>query len=138
MRSQAARRKLSATDTRNLRTLLLLSSFESPEIGERIAQARRHAGLRQEDLADMIGVSTRTVQGYELGETSQYRRLKAISEVTGRPVEWFLHGDRPDEADPTTIAELRDAIAELRLLMERILDRLDDGPGQRRAASGRP
>jgi transcriptional regulator with XRE-family HTH domain len=131
------RNKLSATDTRNLRTLLLLSVFEGQEIGARIKRAREEKGLRQEDLADLINVSTRTIQGYEAGETSQYRRLKAIGEVTGRPVEWFLHGDRPEDVEATTVAELRAEVAAVRLLVERILERLD-GPETRPAARGRP
>jgi transcriptional regulator with XRE-family HTH domain len=118
MRSQVARRKLSATDTRNLRTLLLLNIFEGQKIGERIKQARNEKGLRQEDLADLINVSTRTIQGYELGETNQYRRLKVISEVLGRPVEWFLHGDL-EQTDPATIVAIRDELAAVRSQVER-------------------
>jgi transcriptional regulator with XRE-family HTH domain len=115
MRSQVARRQLSATDTRNLRTLLLLSAFEDKEIGRRIAQARNVKGLRQEDLAPLIGVSTRSIQGYELGEVSPYKHLKAISEVLGRPVEWFLHGD--ETVDPERFAAL---LGRLELLVARL------------------
>lgn len=99
MRSQAARKKVSATDARNLRTLLLLNVFEPEEIGDRIRQARERAGLRQEDLADLIEMSTRQVQNYEAGESKQYGKLKAIAGATGVTVEWLLHGD-PEAPEP--------------------------------------
>jgi transcriptional regulator with XRE-family HTH domain len=138
MRSQATRKNLSATDTRNLRKLLLLSIFEGEEIGQRIAQARREKGLRQEDLADLLNVSTRTVQGYELGETSQYRRLQTISQILDRPVEWFLHGDKNgDSAEADEFSQLRSDVAELRELVERILAFLPHA-AEPPAGAGRP
>ena len=96
MRSQVTRKKISATEARNLRTLLLLNVFEPQEIGARIQQAREKAGLRQEDLADLIDVATRTVQNYEAGDTKPFAKLKLIAEATGTPVEWLLHGDPED------------------------------------------
>lgn len=93
MRSQVARKKLSVTDARNLRTLLLLNVFEPEEIGDRIKRARERAGLRQEDLADLIGMSTRQVQNYEAGESKQYGKLRAIAGATGVSVDWLLHGE---------------------------------------------
>lgn len=40
------------------------------EIGERLAQVRKSAGLKQEDFADKYGVSATTQLGYEKGKTS--------------------------------------------------------------------
>jgi transcriptional regulator with XRE-family HTH domain len=93
MRSQVARKFLSATEARNLRTLLLLNVFEPQEIGDRIKRARERAGLTQEELGDLIGVSTRQVQNYEAGESKQYSRLKQIAAVVGTTPEALLHGD---------------------------------------------
>ena len=81
-----------------MRTLLLLNVFEPEEIGDRIRRAREKAGLRQEDLADLIGTSTRQVQNYEAGDSKQYSRLKAIAAATDVTVEWLLHGDREEDA----------------------------------------
>lgn len=78
--------------------------FELVAIGERIAKAREEAGLRQEDLADMIERSTRTVQSYEAGTSSPYRKIREISAVTGRSVEWLLHGDPQDDPPPKDLA----------------------------------
>jgi transcriptional regulator with XRE-family HTH domain len=87
-----SRKKLSATDVRNLRTLLLLSVFDSQAIGDRIAQARNETGLTQEEIADLVGVSTRSWQGYEAGDVVPYRHMRRIEEVTRRSVVWILHG----------------------------------------------
>lgn len=133
MRSQVTRKNLSATNARNLRTLLLLNVFEPEEIGGRIKQARERAGLRQEDLADLIEVSNRTVQNYEAGETKPFAKLKAVAAATGVTVEWLLHGDPEQpaaQASSTEIAGLRAEIAEIRELVERVLDRLDGPPAR--------
>lgn len=82
---------------RNLRTLLLADVFDQGAIGERIARAREEAGLRQEDLAELVGVATRTIQNYEAGSTTAYRKINKISEVTARSVEWILHGEKQEQ-----------------------------------------
>lgn len=99
MRSQVARRNLSSQELRNLRTLLLLNVLEPEEIGGRIKLARERAGLRQEDLADLVNVSTRTIQNYEAGDTKQYSALQLIARATAVSVEWLLHGDRDPQPD---------------------------------------
>lgn len=110
MRSQVARKNLSATEIRNLRTLLLVSVFDREAIGKRIKQAREEAVLsgdgvvlRQEDLADLVGVSTRTIQNYEAGTTSPFGKLKQIAAILGPTVEWFLYGD-PAVSEPSDLA----------------------------------
>jgi transcriptional regulator with XRE-family HTH domain len=114
MRSQGARKKASATNARNLRTLLLLNVFEPEEIGDRIKQARDRAGLRQEDLADLIGMSTRQIQNYEAGESKQYAKLRAIAEATGVRVEWLLHGDEETVSRDEELHALREELGEVR------------------------
>lgn len=126
------RKKLSATDARNLRTLLLLNVFAPEEIGARIAQARIEAGLTQEELAALIGVSTRSLQGYEAGAVKPYRHIERIAEALDRPVSWFLHGDQP-EPDQSEVSRLADEVAAMRRLVERLLelaDRDDEEPPQ--------
>lgn len=127
MRSQVARRKVSATEARNLRTLLLLNVFEPEEIGARIQTARERAGLRQEDLADLIGVANRTVQNYEAGATKPYARLKAIAEATGATVEWLLHGDpEPGEVSPGELSALQTELAAARGDLAALAGHLDE------------
>jgi transcriptional regulator with XRE-family HTH domain len=62
-------------------------------IGRRIAQARREAGLTQEELAGLIGVTTRSVQGYEAGTVTPFRHLRKLEEVTEKPRGWLLYGE---------------------------------------------
>src|SRR6266487_3103015 len=110
MRNQVARRKLSATNARSLRTLLLLNVFASEEIGARIARARAEAGLTQEDLGDLIDLSTRQVQNLEAGVSKPYKHLESIAGATGKPTEWFLH------ESVTESGRLDEALAELAAL----------------------
>lgn len=113
------RKKLAATEVRNLRTLLLLSVFEPEDIGARIAQARREAGLTQEDLGDLVGVSTRSLQGYESGDVVPYRHIGKLSDVLQRPAAWFLHGEATeDEAtNSERLARIEIQLAEIRGLL---------------------
>lgn len=59
-------------------------------IGRRMAQARKEAGLTQEELAKRIGYIARSVAGWERDETHpRPKALNAVAEATGRPVSWF-------------------------------------------------
>lgn len=116
MKTQVKTRKnLSATEARNLRTLLLLSVFEPQDIGARIAAARKQAGLTQEELGDLIGLSTRSVQGYEAGDVPPYKHLDKISEVVRRSVGWLLHGETEIEgASNDRLERIETQLAEIR------------------------
>jgi transcriptional regulator with XRE-family HTH domain len=89
---------------------------ELSEIGRRIARARAAAGLTQQQLADELGVSRRSVQGYESGSIAPYRRLDRLSELLDRPAGWFL-------ADPAASRDdvLQQALREHRARLERDL-----------------
>jgi transcriptional regulator with XRE-family HTH domain len=96
-----------------------MAQFEAKEIGARIGQARREAGLTQEQLAEMAPFSYRSLQDYERGLTIPYRQLRDISKLLGRPVEWFLRGDIGEE--PSVLARL-DEVLERMGELERRLD----------------
>lgn len=129
------RKKLAATDARNLRTLLLLSVFEPQDIGARIATARKEAGLTQAELADLVGVSTRSLQGYEAGEVVPYRHMAKLAEITKRPVAWFLHGDE-EILEPHEELRLmvREEVAAVLARVEEMLDGRDREPQEPPAA----
>lgn len=113
-----------------MRKLLLLNVFASEQIGARIKQAREEAGLRQEDLHDLIGLSLRQVQNLEAGVSKPYKHLNAIAEVTNRPFDWFLHGETKNEDRlETALAEL----GALRIQVEQILALLEAPSRPRRA-----
>lgn len=132
--------KASATNTRNLRTLLLLNVFEPEEIGDRIKRARERAGLRQEDLADLIGTSTRQVQNYEAGATKQYSKLRQIAEATGCQVEDLLHGEgwaTPDEGRLDQVLEAVEGLqADVREI-RRLVEALREAPARDAQAASR-
>jgi DNA-binding XRE family transcriptional regulator len=58
---------------------------ELQELGRRIAQARAAAHLTQEELAEELGVTRRSVQGYEAGVVAPYRHLERLAEVLACP-----------------------------------------------------
>ena len=63
-------------------------------IGSRIRLARRDAGLTQDQLAERVGYSRRSVPGWERNETHpRPGALARIADVTGRPVSWFYEDE---------------------------------------------
>jgi transcriptional regulator with XRE-family HTH domain len=72
-------------------------------LARRIAEARRDAGLTQADLAATMGVSVAAVQTWEQGTfTPRPKRLHALAEALGKPVEWFVSEapDAPGQSPP--------------------------------------
>jgi transcriptional regulator with XRE-family HTH domain len=137
-----------------------MSQFAAKEIGGRIALARNERGLTQDQLTELSTFSKRALQGWEAGANIPYRNMQELSLLLGRPVEWFLHGESPDEDDglprlELRLAELSDAVSALaqqfQEATEAVLTRLQEierrlpSPSERaqpkapgRRASGRP
>lgn len=126
-RNGAATQRTAATKGRNFRTFLLVSQLEGRAIGERIAQARREAGLTQEQMAELATFSKRSLQDYEAGVTIPYAHMHEISALLKKPVPWFLHGE-PDEGELERLREevvgTRGEIAGLRQAVTEIRDQL--------------
>ena len=79
------------------------------EVGARIAEARRHAGLTQRELAGMLDVTVRTVQNYEAGVAVPYRHLRTIESLGHKRPGWILDGGDNDDL-LATIWALHDAM----------------------------
>src|SRR3954469_21285941 len=80
----------------------------SDAIGRRVAEGRQAAGLTQRELAELLGIKERSVQAWEQGETSPYRRLSELTRLLNRSEHWILYGPHPlDElwGDPARGAE---------------------------------
>ncbi|KKC98431.1 MULTISPECIES: helix-turn-helix transcriptional regulator [Photobacterium] len=63
-------------------------------IASRIKEAREWKGLTQVHMAQQLGVARQTYLDLETGKTEpKVRLLSAISEITERPLTWFVYGD---------------------------------------------
>lgn len=77
------------------------------EIGERIALARKEAdGMTQRELADLIGVTERSVAAYEAGDVIPYRFMRQLEQLLNRPASWLLYGEHGQTSDEA-IAKLQ-------------------------------
>lgn len=86
------------------------------EVGRRIAQARKEfdgRGMTQKDLADLLGVSERSVAAYEGGEVIPYRFIRKLEECLERPAAWFLHGTEVVDRDEQ-LQEILDILKTIR------------------------
>jgi transcriptional regulator with XRE-family HTH domain len=67
--------------------------------------------MSQRELADLLGVTGRSIQAYEQGEVIPYRFVRQLESALGRPAAWFLHGDAAvnvrDEQYDEILRELR-------------------------------
>lgn len=78
----------------------LMAELSRAAIAQRIATARKQAGLDQPELADLMHVHYRTVQDWESvkKQATPWDRLDEIAAVTGITKEWILHGERAEGA----------------------------------------
>lgn len=108
-------------------------------LGDRLTAAREAAGLQADTLADRLGVSTETLESWELDQAEPraalMARLAGMLEVT---LPWLLTGEGEgprDDSIPPALAS--SAIAELRELsrilgdaaqrLERLEEMLNNG-----------
>jgi transcriptional regulator with XRE-family HTH domain len=61
-------------------------------MGRRIRQIRKGKGLRQWELAKLLGTTQSAVHKYEHGVIPEPRRLVELSRIGGTSVEWVLTG----------------------------------------------
>lgn len=79
--------------------------LSSVEIGRKIKEFRKHKGLSQERLAELIGLSFQQVQKYEAGTNRlNTDKLQALANILSIPVAAFFE-DQPIEALPFTEQE---------------------------------
>ena len=83
------------------------------DVGRRLAEARRAAGLDAADLATQLGIEPSVVEDWETGRTTPSgHRLARLAGLLGVSLSWLVvgHGTEPVERDQA-ISELRQAIA---------------------------
>ena len=63
-------------------------------IASKIIEARKTAGLKQDELAKMVGVSVTSANLWENGkQIPKLESLIAIAKITKRPLVWFFSSD---------------------------------------------
>ncbi|HEY3174793.1 MAG TPA: helix-turn-helix transcriptional regulator [Candidatus Polarisedimenticolia bacterium] len=62
------------------------------EIGARIKRLRKEAGLRQWQLAELIGATQPAIHMYERGVLPEPKRLLELARIGNTSVEWILTG----------------------------------------------
>ncbi|MBD3363290.1 helix-turn-helix domain-containing protein [Candidatus Dojkabacteria bacterium] len=63
-------------------------------LGRRLKEARGEAGLSQLQVAVALGVSDKTISGYESGRISPpINKLQKIADLLKKPVSYFIGSD---------------------------------------------
>jgi transcriptional regulator with XRE-family HTH domain len=71
-------------------------THEKQAIGQRVAAARRRAGLTQRELAEVLKVGVKTVQAWEQGRADPYRRTNDLERALSVEREWlFASSEEP-------------------------------------------
>lgn len=88
-------------------------------VGRRLRLRRTILAMKQEELADAVGVTYQQIQKYERGDTRlTVGRLFDIGLVLGVPIEWFLdglHDDGPVHGGLSAMLADRDAAELVRI-----------------------
>ncbi len=65
--------------------------IDRKQLGQRIKEARQRSGFSQQQLANAVGVSDKTISAYEVGRVEPpLDTLDKLCEVTRHPVAFFL------------------------------------------------
>jgi transcriptional regulator with XRE-family HTH domain len=69
-----------------------VDTINKKEIGARIKKLRKESGLRQWQLAEMIGATQPAIHMYERGVLPEPKRLLELARIGNTTVEWILTG----------------------------------------------
>jgi len=113
------------------------AGHNNEEIGRRIRFKRKQKLLSMEELALRVGVSSRTIQDYELGKTGAWRKLREIGDALETPPNWFIEGDEPSSSAEELreisrqLDEMHQTVRDLVGAMRLLLDRHGEPAGRR-------
>jgi transcriptional regulator with XRE-family HTH domain len=101
-------------------------------IGERIKKARLDKGLSLEKLGDLLGVTRQAVNQWEKGESDPAKRIEALSEHLGKPLEYFYGAKRDPDDLADQIAQLdQDQQDIIRRMVKQMLGQAEKGQGRK-------
>jgi transcriptional regulator with XRE-family HTH domain len=108
-----------------------MNDLDKAAMGRRIRQIRSQAGLRQWELARLLGTTQSAVHKYEHGVVPEPRRLMELARIGGTSIEWILSGrhwengseerERPTPDLLRTAALLREIEPDMRPSVEEAL-----------------
>lgn len=76
--------------------------------------------MKQRELADLLGVTERSVIAYEQGDVVPYRFMRELERVLDTSAAWLLHGETTNE---DTV--VREELKALREAIETLTAKLD-------------
>jgi transcriptional regulator with XRE-family HTH domain len=78
------------------------------EFKDKLKSERERAGLTQKQLADIVGLSDRTIQNYEHGRggAARFEHVRAIAEALNIKTEELIGETAPKKSDSENIAQL--------------------------------
>jgi len=77
-----------------------MQELDKAAMGKRIRQIRLGEGLRQWELARLLGTTQSAVHKYEHGVIPEPRRLVTLSRIGGTSIEWVLTGQHWENGSP--------------------------------------
>ena len=69
-----------------------MDALNKKEIGKRIKRLRKEKGLKQWQMADMLGATQPAIHKYENGILPEVKRLLELARVGNTSMEWILTG----------------------------------------------
>lgn len=99
-----------------------MDQLDKIAIGRRIRQIRVDAGLRQWELAAILGTTQSAVHKYEQGVVPEPRRLIGLARVGGTTIEWILTGVHWENGSTEQRRLSPDLLETARLLRETVAD----------------
>lgn len=112
--------------------------LDKTAMGGRIKQIRLQAGMRQWELARILGTTQSAVHKYEHGVVPEPRRLVELARVGGTSIEWILtgrHWDNGSETQERLGPEVLQTAEVLRQIQAEEMPRIDEALRIVRAAA---
>lgn len=109
-----------------------MEALDKEAMGKRIRKIRSGRGLRQWELAQMLGTTQSAVHKYEHGVVPEPRRLIELARIGGTSVEWVLTGEHWDSGSTRQErldAGVLDTACQLREIAEGQRDAIDEALG---------